>query len=527
MPLWWLLMAAGLVVVLAVIGRRSVAAAARETGAALARDARRAGALHIVALLVLVGVGVWLRLEFYDVPMRWDESYTFVTYASRHLDDILRSYDPNNHVLNTLLMHVSYVLFGDGWRVLRAPVFFSGVLLVPAAYFASARLWGRQAALIVAALVAASAQLVEYATNARGYEIETLLAVLLLLLAPQLLRSTNPTYWGLFSVAAALGFYTVPVFAYPFGAIVLALLTAALVGQSSLPLRRFVPALAASVVASVAFAALLYGPIAGDVLRLVDPNRSLGGAPGGGGRASGAYSADALSVWREVWHLWMLAIPGYAQDVLLVGFTFSIAGVAFWRRGPFPLAFSLAALGGLLLVADRVVTFTRVWLALLPLFLAVAIGGLIGWPPIRRILERRAFDLPVAAAAVAIAVSLAVKVRDERLANVGYSPLPSADLIAGYVVPRLQPGDVLVVDSTAAPVEQYSFFRLGRSVYSVVGTIPPAPTGRVYLVVNELVGESLSTAITAAGGSPDVAVDSKKLVEFPGAAVYELRSAKE
>jgi Dolichyl-phosphate-mannose-protein mannosyltransferase len=510
MPVW--LIAAGVVVaVAALVARTPLAAAVRETGEALRRHVRHAGPVHMLALGAVIAIGVKLRLDYYDVPMRWDESFTFVEYvALRNLHQGLALYDyPNNHVFNTLLMHASYSLFGDSVRALRLPVFAAGVLLIPVTYLAALRPWGRHAALIAAALVAASAQLVEYATNARGYEIETLAAMLLLAVAPQLLRSGNPVYWGLFSLVAALGFYSVPVFAYPFGVIVVALFVAALLGQSALPLKRFLLALAASVVAALAFAALLYGPILGDVLRYTNEG--------------GNYSNDPLGIARQVWHLWTLGIPRAARIVLVCGFAVSLAGVVLRRRSPFPLALSLAAIVGGVIAANRVVGFTRVWLALLPLFIVAAVGGLLGWAPVRRVLSARVPDLAVSAAAVAIAVPLALTIKHQQLANVDSSSLPSADAIVSFVAPRLHSGDVLVVDGTAWPIEVSAFVRHNLSPWLVVGSIPTAATGNVYLVVNEGMGESLATAIANSGGSPDVWSGSEKLAQFPGASVYELQ----
>src|SRR5690348_15749901 len=60
---------------------------------------------HLLALLVVVAAGAAVRGEFLGLPMRYDESTTFLTFASQRVSAALWSYPfPNNHMFNTLLM---------------------------------------------------------------------------------------------------------------------------------------------------------------------------------------------------------------------------------------------------------------------------------------------------------------------------------------------------------------------------------------------------------------------------------------
>lgn len=270
--------------------RPSVREAVSETARELTRHVRAAGAAHNVALLAIFGIGVALRVDFLTGPMRWDESYTFTAYASRPLEFGLGLYDyPNNHVFHTLLVHVSCSVLSDlatcGPAAIRAPVFAAGVALPVVAYVGVAQLYGRHAALVVAALAATSPQLVEYSTNARGYEIAALAAVALVALTPRLLRSTNATYWVVFVLVGALGFYTVPVFGYPFAVVFLALVLAAVLGTVAVRGLRFLVWLAGALGATVALTALLYGPILDDIVRMY---------------RTSAFSHDAQSILSHV-----------------------------------------------------------------------------------------------------------------------------------------------------------------------------------------------------------------------------------
>jgi hypothetical protein len=506
-----LLVAAGIVVLLTVAGHRPARAAAAETGRALRAWWAVAGVWHAVALAAIVAVGVALRLHYLRGPMRWDESYTFISYASRGLKDGLSLYDaPNNHVFHTLLMHLSYGRLGIGESALRAPVFLAGALIAPVAYAAAAQLYGRQAALLSAALCAASAQLVEYATNARGYSIAALFATALLALAPRLLRSTNPVWWALWALTTALGLYTVPVFAYPYGVVAGALAVAALLGYTTQRPLAFLARVAGTTVAAVAFAALLYGPILGDVLRYI---------------SEGGYSDDPWGIVGQTWTLWKLGLPDFVAWLLLAAFAVSAASIGRHSRRPLPLGAMFVAFALTVIALGRVVPFTRVFLPLLPLFLVAASGAALGFTPVRKLFERRALDRGLSVVVVSVAVALAVHVSDARLADSDGSALPSAGHIAEAVAPLLKgSGDRVVMDASANPILRYEFMRHGFSP----GVIVPEATpdllrgGRIYLVVNEGAGNTLASTLS---GMPAIAADrppAREVAHFRGARLYLL-----
>jgi hypothetical protein len=123
---------------------------------------------------------VILALLFLFQPMRYDEAYTFTHFASTPLYLALSNYSStNNHLLNTLLVHFSYILFGNHPWALRLPTLIAGWLLVPGTYLVTRTFFGKHAALLAAALVASSSALILFSANARGY---TLMALFFLLL---------------------------------------------------------------------------------------------------------------------------------------------------------------------------------------------------------------------------------------------------------------------------------------------------------------------------------------------------------
>src|SRR2546430_17708472 len=84
-----------------------------------------------VAAVVLVGPGVHHQCT--EDPMRYDESYSFLHFVARPLDIGLTRYPlPNNHVFQTLLAHVAWLVFGDDPPVLRLPALVAGARRVGA-----------------------------------------------------------------------------------------------------------------------------------------------------------------------------------------------------------------------------------------------------------------------------------------------------------------------------------------------------------------------------------------------------------
>lgn len=180
---------------------------------------------HTLAFVIILVVAIGLRLLYLNQPMRHDEALTFLDYASTPLSNITTAYEqPNNHILHTILVHFAYQLLGNEPWVLRLPALVAGILIVPFTYVVTHNFYNRQTALMAAGLVAVSLPLVEYATNARGYTIITLIFLLLLDVARRLVHHNHMSLWLAYTVLAVLGFYTIPAMLFPMGVVALWLL---------------------------------------------------------------------------------------------------------------------------------------------------------------------------------------------------------------------------------------------------------------------------------------------------------------
>jgi hypothetical protein len=150
----------------------------RRDGRRFGRHARRLRRIDLVAMAGLMMIAALVRWPYLDQPMRYDESHTYLNYASQPWYVAIAKYDaPNNHILHTLAVRASARLLGDSPFAIRLPAFLAGVLLAPACYLLGVAVRGRAAGALAGLTVAAWSPLVEFSTNARGYTLVCLFTV--------------------------------------------------------------------------------------------------------------------------------------------------------------------------------------------------------------------------------------------------------------------------------------------------------------------------------------------------------------
>ena len=170
----------------------------------------------------------------------------------------------NNHIFHTVLAYGATRLFGSGWLALRLPALTAGLLLIPSLYALGREMYNEKVGLVTAGLFSVSPVFMLYATSARGYSWVMLFTVWALLLALRLQTGTDRGAWLLLVVCGALGVWTIPVMVYPLAVVYLWLLAQALLQPpAGVSLLRRVSGLAASGVAMVALALVLYTPAFG------------------------------------------------------------------------------------------------------------------------------------------------------------------------------------------------------------------------------------------------------------------------
>lgn len=327
----------------------------------------------LLTLILVFITGLAIRLFYLTRPLSVDEAQTIMKYASSSLGFGLSVYDePNNHIFHTLLVHLSMAYFGnnDLW-VVRLPTLVAGLLTIPATFMVARTLFCRTTAVFSTALVTFLYPLIEYSTKARGYSIIVLFTVLLLGLAVYVQRHSNRAAWLVYTVISALGFYTIPIFLYPFTVVSAWLLGSILLTPQIMPR----PVLLKRLLFSVSFAVILAGALYLPVLARSGIDALVGN------------TFVAPLPWADLWsrlldipaRIWEFAtetMPKVVQVVL--GVAFAVGVLLYPRVANYGVNFGLVVVIVMipLLVLQRVEPFARVFIFLIPLAAMLASSAL-------------------------------------------------------------------------------------------------------------------------------------------------------
>ncbi len=383
-----------------------------------ARDRR--DALTVTALTLLAGLLAVLHVQ---QVIRLDEASTFRAFGTRPIFVSLCVYlTPNNHVLHSVLLKLSTLVFGDALWAIRLPALTGAVTLVPLAYGVGRRYFDRDVALITAGLLASSAALVDLATNARGYSLMIGFFLAMLLVAPSAVEGRRSAWVGVV-VLAALGAWTVPVMVLPFATVVLFMIAAQLRARGTRELGVFARRLGGATAATAVAVTLLYSPmlltvglVPSDLATILQKNTA--DSPAALAARSGLVISWLWDLVTLTWPQWLaavsLALVGIGAGASLV--RWRSAFVLLWAAIVPLVVFTVAT--GIIVPPWSLSFFT-------PLYLAFAAAG-AAW--IMRFLTGRPW--PLAAATLVVALNLATLTAADyprdRLAYIGYPDAPEA-----------------------------------------------------------------------------------------------------
>jgi hypothetical protein len=485
-------------------------------------DAHRPWTPETAALIAIIVVGTIVRLAFVSRPMQLDEAYTYNEYASRPVLDGLSWYTmPNNHLLNTLLIHVATGVLGNERWVVRLPALAAGLGLIPAVFVLGRRLCGSSEGLLAAALVAGSEPLVDYSTNARGYTLVALVTVLLALTAARIRddgRGGRARDWVAFTILPVVGCFAIPIMLYPYGGIVLWLVLAARgpwAGPGG-PKRLRLDRLAFSgLAAGVATVALYLPALVRMGLARVAANPYVSARPPG--EVVGGLARTLGLAWLH----WNSDVPRALSALLVLAWGASLVRLALWRRGcagPTRLLLTVLGFSVALALVQRVVPYDRVWLFALPLYLACIAEGLSGvvarLPLPARLRPGLAFLL---CSGLALGVA-----RGESLAPRSWGTLHHGDAIAALLKPILRPDDGVVALTPCDAPLKYEFLRQQIPV-EFLYDYQLARAHRLFVAVDRDQHQDLA-GVLAAAAVPATRFGPARLVRDFGATVlYELR----
>jgi hypothetical protein len=485
---------------------------------------------YLAALGAITLIAALIRFAFLSVPIRYDEAYTFLVFAMRPLRFIASDYHvPNNHIFHTILVRLAYLTLGNQLWSIRLPVFVAGILLIPAAYLAGKVFFERRTALLGAALAASSSILVEYAANARGYMMVSLFGLAILTLAAYLKTRANLAAWVFFVIFSALGFYTIPIFLYPFGMVVSWLLLSILLGDLDSQLKKWdvLRSLAIAVLAVGILTGLLYLPVFRvSGISALTGNRYVSSVEGA------AFIENILVHFRNSWQEWTRDLPRQAGIVLLVGL---LLATVFNRRLstqriPFLIPAGLWILVTLLI--QRVTPWPRVWLFLLPFVLIWSAGGWVGLFRMLKIprldVWRPAGEIIYILAVVGLAAWLSFAVYQAQSigkpARAFSSATSDEEAIAIYLKSSLQAGDVV---ASAIPFNyplRYYFLRNQLSPDYFYKKTDSPNFVRAYVIVSRGYNQTLDQvlAYTRLGEAVRDAGQARLVYHYRQTDIYEI-----
>ena len=320
--------------------------------------------LQLTALTILAAI---LRLIALNQQLWYDEMTTLVQSARLPFWTILTTYtSKNQHLLYSLLAHLSLVIFGESNWALRLPAVIFGVLSIPALYACGRRMTSHREALLAAGFMTVSYHHVWFSQNARGYSglvFWTLAATWLFLrgIRPVTLADARPAIWAAYGLTLALGMYThltMGIVVAAHGLILLGVLAEEWRRSGMPPVRRLLAPLGGFAFAGVTTLAL-YAPILPQILR----------------RTVSAPEPPMRSQWNSpIWLLQEIARGLGAGRllgavILAAGVAIGLAGViSYWRESP--LKTSLLLLPGALTAAALLLVNQNLW----PRFFFFSIG---------------------------------------------------------------------------------------------------------------------------------------------------------
>ena len=470
----------------------------------------RAGWFYLVAVLLLMGAAIFIRILFLNYPMRYDESYTVVVFAMRPWLNLISDYSlPNNHIFHTILVKLAINQFGTAPWAVRFPAFISGIFCVPVGYLLARQLYGRISALLSAGLIAALPMLISYSTNARGYSQYTLFSLILFSLAIYLSKHANLVGWGLFVIFAVVGFYTVPFMLYPFGAACLWLAASAVAGETRHAygnVSGLFKYLFSAGVLTVLFTFVLYLPI----IIIGTGFNSLVNNPFVLPLSYGDLWLKLGEQLNNTWMNWNYDLPQAIQVLLAVGVILSLGFHHRISRVKIPLQIVIFiwVLGVLVLLRRN--PLDRIWLFLMPFWLIWACGGLI--------MPLNHYRLPWRSLQQGLVIGSLVVIMGWSVQRVHtYFPGWQADpgkveLAAEYLSQNLVSGDAVAVIFPSDAPYWYYLKRFGVTD-EYIHQIELEPHKRVFAVVTKQNAETIAIVLQTHDLSPEeYKADEAKLV---------------
>ncbi len=475
------------------------------------------GWLTTVVLFGVMFVAVVVRLKNLNFPLSHDEAYMYNAFASRSFWHMVSDYHlPNNHVLLSIILKIVTGLFGNHVWTLRLPTIIVGVLMVPASYFFAKRFYSRETATLSSILVAVFPILVQYSVLARGYAIIGLSTLLLITLADYVRVRKNRFVWLLIVLLSAMGFFTIPIMLFPFGAIYIWLIVSSVIGDTRSYGTRlsFFKYWASSGVVTALITIFLYMPII-----IYSYDRFFGN----GFIAPLGWDVFLVTTWtrlRNTWIEWTEFIPLWISLLGVFGFLLSLIFHKKFSRQKFPLQLAFLIWIATMLVVRRPDMLPRFWLFLTAPILVWSAAGIIeslkriplkigkGWNP------AQVFVTIIFAVVFAQGLSIVPSLSTQ------WNKKDDMENATIYLKDYVHLGDLVTASTARLPAMRYYFnyYEMPRGYIRQSGSFQ-----RAFIIVDSQKGETLYSVAPKLGFNiPAIDMDTAKtLIQFEYLTIYE------
>ena len=416
---------------------------------------------HLAVIVLLILAGIALRMWHMELPIRHDESWTYLYFTWKPYFVILTDYSSNNnHVFHTLLTKLSIDLFGDSSWSLRLPAFVAGCILLPLSYFVTLRFFGQAVALVSLACVTCWPMLIDYSGNARGYTLMVMFTLLLLLVAERFRSHQDASSVLLFVIVAPLGFWTHPTFLLPTGAIGFWLLACVLIQYPMHQWRRVLWPIFIAGFLAAGVTLVLYSPVfLRSGVESVVIHKDAPDLP------VLSILEEATNWLRTVWNDLSTGIPAPILYVLIAGLLIGMFRYAKLTAHAVPLWIAWVLWTLVVVRLLGVYPPSRAWIHVIPVLGAISSAGLLVLVPLA---FRERFS-QMASVLLVACIGLHYVFSPQPALYQGFGTLAEARPLARFLDQEMRPNDLLATNFPANKAIDYYAKKLGRD-----GLIPKA-----------------------------------------------------
>jgi hypothetical protein len=350
----------------------------------------------------------------------------------------------------------------------------------------------------------------------------SLFTLLVLIFGDQVRKSKNRFVWLLLIVTNALGFFTIPIMLFPFGALYIWLFLSCIVGDINGYLSKldFLKYWLVSGFASAVMTVILYAPI------LIGDSANFFGNSFVLPVKKSLFPAVFQSRMELAWFDWTHSIPLVLVILALVGFLLSVLFHFEIARSKIPLQLVFLVWISFYLIARRPDMMTRMWLYLAAPVLIWSASGLVETLRWIASLFRKQFPLAQTFLGISLAAVFVYGIFTLTTIPARWTQKSSVESAVLYLKDTLREGDLVTASVEYFPQLRYYFgiYGIDQEYLRKSGEFQ-----RLFIVMGEKERRTLEDVIPMVGEHltlPAVNIDALKIVlQFDDLLIYEGASA--